>query len=641
MPPGAVSVEAQIETDEQVLEARREAAEARRGKKLGGSWGRPVAAGSGAGANSKPAEPDLAGNDNVGAPREGSPAGPVLGEETATTPSCSAVPPVPSSSHATAALTAAAHFGARASGYALSNLDYALSNLASVPTMSGLVSVMPANFGLWTSSGVPSSAAAAPLADALASASLIDKSSAEGASPQSTSASPTDPPLGADATGASETAAQAALPGPGRSSSGQPSPEDAKLVALAIRVAESATGGEWDGEGAFYKPTFPWLGVLEALLLTCVFSSVGEDEGPLAAKAVSVTLIVRPQPAVAAAAGPSMSGWVYGAAASTVGRFMAHRSWGAGLPAAKQDNTAVEQGSGSLSHGFANAPSSSMTSAAATVAAAAPLVMQSLGLQTSDGSAAATSPTAGDSDDDAMLEDLNLVLSGALDGGHEHGLHEGARTHHPYPVLQTRHTSGGGAQHSYVTGGGGSGTETAASSSRGTVSEPQPLASLHEAKEEPTQGGTNIRLHFDLLPSCSEQQQWERQAGRCGGCREALPAMPLPPPPTPPPLPDPGGSLQTARPERHRGSAAGNYLHWGGSGVSAAAAVGPRVCWYTGGLYCHECHQAQTCVLPSRVLHSWDLLPRPVCCAAYDYLAAIREQPLLCVTAVNPSLYTK
>ena len=244
VPPGAVSVEAQIETDEQVLEARREAAEARRGKKLGGSWGRPVAAGSGAGANSKPAEPDLAGNDNVGAPREGSPAGPVPGEETATTPSCSAVPPVPSSSHATAALTAAAHFGARASGYALSNLDYALSNLASVPTMSGLVSVMPANFGLWTSSGVPSSAAAAPLADALASASLIDKSSAEGASPQSTRASPTDPPLGADATSAVDTAAQAALLGSRVTSASPPSPEDAKLVTLTIRVAKSATGGE-------------------------------------------------------------------------------------------------------------------------------------------------------------------------------------------------------------------------------------------------------------------------------------------------------------------------------------------------------------------------------------------------------------
>ena len=377
----------------------------------------------------------------------------------------------------------------------------------------------------------------------------------------------------------------------------------------------------------------------------CVFSSAGEDEGPLAAKAVSVTLTIRPQPAAAAAAaGPSIGGWVYGAAASTVGRFMAHRSWGGGLPPAKLDNTSVKQGSGSLpgglSDGVADAPFSSMTSAAATVAAASPLVMLPLRAQAFEGSAAVTSFTAGDSDDDAMLEDLNLVLSGALDGGHEHGLHEGARTHHPYPVLQTRHTSGGGAQHSYVTGGGGSGTETAASSSRGGTAG-EPLASLHEAKEAPMQGGTNIRLHFDLLPSCSEQQQWDRQAGRCGGCREALPAMPLPPPPTPPPLPDPGGSLQTARPERHRGSAAGNYLHWGGSGASAAAAAGPRVCWYTGGLYCHECHQAQTCVLPSRVLRSWDLLPRPVCCAAYDYLVAIREQPLLCVTAVNPSLYTK
>ena len=46
-------------------------------------------------------------------------------------------------------------------------------------------------------------------------------------------------------------------------------------------------------------------------------------------------------------------------------------------------------------------------------------------------------------------------------------------------------------------------------------------------------------------------------------------------------------------------------------------------------------------VIPGRVLHKWDFVPRPVSCAAHDYLTSISDQPVLCVTAINPGLYAK
>jgi Putative zinc-RING and/or ribbon len=38
---------------------------------------------------------------------------------------------------------------------------------------------------------------------------------------------------------------------------------------------------------------------------------------------------------------------------------------------------------------------------------------------------------------------------------------------------------------------------------------------------------------------------------------------------------------------------------------------GPRLCEYTGGLFCRRCHLGRTARLPARALHSWDFNPRP------------------------------
>ncbi|XP_050879917.1 uncharacterized protein LOC127083640 isoform X2 [Lathyrus oleraceus] len=67
----------------------------------------------------------------------------------------------------------------------------------------------------------------------------------------------------------------------------------------------------------------------------------------------------------------------------------------------------------------------------------------------------------------------------------------------------------------------------------------------------------------------------------------------------------------------------------------------PRLCEYTGQLFCSSCHTNEAAVLPARVLHHWDFTHYPVSQLAKSYLDSIHEHPMLCVTAVNPFLLSK
>ncbi|KAJ8771805.1 hypothetical protein K2173_026982 [Erythroxylum novogranatense] len=67
----------------------------------------------------------------------------------------------------------------------------------------------------------------------------------------------------------------------------------------------------------------------------------------------------------------------------------------------------------------------------------------------------------------------------------------------------------------------------------------------------------------------------------------------------------------------------------------------PRLCEYTGQLFCSSCHTNDTAVLPARVLHYWDFTQYPVSQLAKSYLDSIHEQPMLCVSAVNPFLFSR
>ncbi|KAK4750394.1 hypothetical protein SAY87_003876 [Trapa incisa] len=67
----------------------------------------------------------------------------------------------------------------------------------------------------------------------------------------------------------------------------------------------------------------------------------------------------------------------------------------------------------------------------------------------------------------------------------------------------------------------------------------------------------------------------------------------------------------------------------------------PRMCQYTGQLFCSSCHIYDATVLPARVLHYWDFTEHLVCQLAKSYLDSIQDKPMLCVSAVHPSLFTK
>lgn len=67
----------------------------------------------------------------------------------------------------------------------------------------------------------------------------------------------------------------------------------------------------------------------------------------------------------------------------------------------------------------------------------------------------------------------------------------------------------------------------------------------------------------------------------------------------------------------------------------------PRVCEYAGKVFCSSCHTNDTTILPARVLHHWDFSFFPVSKQAKIYLESIYCQPLLCISAVNPFLFTK
>ncbi|CAI9112682.1 OLC1v1013157C1 [Oldenlandia corymbosa var. corymbosa] len=67
----------------------------------------------------------------------------------------------------------------------------------------------------------------------------------------------------------------------------------------------------------------------------------------------------------------------------------------------------------------------------------------------------------------------------------------------------------------------------------------------------------------------------------------------------------------------------------------------PRYCEYSGQLFCSSCHNNDTAVLPSRVLHQWDFTQYTVSQLSKSYLDSIFDKPMLCVSAVNPHLFSR
>ncbi|KAF1002183.1 uncharacterized protein LOC141702137 [Apium graveolens] len=119
--------------------------------------------------------------------------------------------------------------------------------------------------------------------------------------------------------------------------------------------------------------------------------------------------------------------------------------------------------------------------------------------------------------------------------------------------------------------------------------------------------GTTISLVVKIWPSKSKKQILEAQHYTCSGCHKHF---------------DDG---------KTRIQDLAQTLGWGN----------PRLCEYSGQLFCASCHTNETAVLPARVLHSWDFTQYPVSQMAKYYLDSIHDQPMLCVSAVNPLLLSK
>ncbi|XP_028674431.1 pleckstrin homology domain-containing family M member 1 [Erpetoichthys calabaricus] len=64
-----------------------------------------------------------------------------------------------------------------------------------------------------------------------------------------------------------------------------------------------------------------------------------------------------------------------------------------------------------------------------------------------------------------------------------------------------------------------------------------------------------------------------------------------------------------------------------------------KLCEFSGQYYCDSCHQDDEAIIPSRVIHNWDLQKRVVSRQAVEFFAQIQFEPLINIENVNPSLY--
>ncbi|XP_069693880.1 pleckstrin homology domain-containing family M member 1 isoform X2 [Periplaneta americana] len=64
-----------------------------------------------------------------------------------------------------------------------------------------------------------------------------------------------------------------------------------------------------------------------------------------------------------------------------------------------------------------------------------------------------------------------------------------------------------------------------------------------------------------------------------------------------------------------------------------------RVCSFSGGYFCSECHVGEEWVIPARAIHNWDFRRYPVARRSAAFLEEIQHHPLLDLKGLNPRLY--
>ncbi|KAM8888731.1 pleckstrin homology domain-containing family M member 1 [Synchiropus picturatus] len=63
-----------------------------------------------------------------------------------------------------------------------------------------------------------------------------------------------------------------------------------------------------------------------------------------------------------------------------------------------------------------------------------------------------------------------------------------------------------------------------------------------------------------------------------------------------------------------------------------------RLCEFSGRYYCECCHHGDTSIIPSRMVHNWDLKQREVCKKAMWLLDQVKHEPLINMELLNPDL---
>ncbi|XP_055844958.1 differentially expressed in FDCP 8 homolog isoform X2 [Episyrphus balteatus] len=67
--------------------------------------------------------------------------------------------------------------------------------------------------------------------------------------------------------------------------------------------------------------------------------------------------------------------------------------------------------------------------------------------------------------------------------------------------------------------------------------------------------------------------------------------------------------------------------------------VEPRICDYSGLYYCPSCHWSDVSIIPARIVHNWDFLPRKVCRASLQEINLFLDKPLVKLEEANPKLF--
>ncbi|KAK9806595.1 hypothetical protein WJX73_006216 [Symbiochloris irregularis] len=124
----------------------------------------------------------------------------------------------------------------------------------------------------------------------------------------------------------------------------------------------------------------------------------------------------------------------------------------------------------------------------------------------------------------------------------------------------------------------------------------------------PFSGGGRVRLITARPVRRSDEELLELQGGLCAGCQGEL-------------------ALE------------GPTSRWGFR--SKPSNKGIKRCHFHSLLYCPDCHRGETAEVPACVLHEWDFTRYPVSNLALDFLESIYDQPLLCISAVNPGLFAR